>query len=444
MAEEKKKRAITRLESSALARPLVNKMYMEGALAGMEERPVAWSMVNWWEGDIIMRAMGVTPVYPENFGTVCAALGMAQKYMGVSAAGGFPTHLCGYAQNTIGYTTEMKRDGKVPEGAPLGGMAQPTFMLCSEGYCDARFKWFQSLRQFWNVPVWTLPFPHPAYTDPNLQDVHKVNVEYMAVELQGFIAFLENLLKKKLDRDKLETMLNNQEKVFEVWWKINELRKAKPCPMHARDFWTMMVPCFYMAYDPETLAVYQQVYNEVKARVDNGIGAIPDEKYRLVFSELPPWHSLGFFDKLAERGWNFAAESTSYHPPPPMELNGGGDLLYRIARWTYWSYINTRYRAAKMGYPAVGAAQPYYNWGVEYKIDGILTHPLVTCRAATFGLTHSMNVLRDKLDIPGMSIQGDIVDLTVFDAATALNQAPAFEESMDHFRKVRKSKGLDW
>jgi len=63
--------------------------------------------------------------------------------------------------------------------------------------------------------------------------------------------------------------------------------------------------------------VYQQVYNEVKARVDNGISAIPDEKYRLIFSELPPWHSLGFFDKLAERGWNFAAESATYHPPPP-------------------------------------------------------------------------------------------------------------------------------
>ena len=194
MAEEKKKRAITRLESSALVRPLVNKMYMEGTLAGMEERPVAWSMVNWWEGDIIMRAMGVTPVYPENYGTVCAALGIAQKYMGVSAAEGFPTHLCGYAQNTIGYTTEMKREGKVPEGAPLGGMAQPTFMLSSEGYCDARFKWFQSLRQFWTVPVWTLPFPHPAYTDTSLQDVHKVNVEYMADELQGFIALLDSLL----------------------------------------------------------------------------------------------------------------------------------------------------------------------------------------------------------------------------------------------------------
>jgi len=97
-----------------------------------------------------------------------------------------------------------------------------------------------------------------------------------------------------------------------------------------------------------------------------------------------------------------------------------------------------------MGYPLIVGAQPYYNWAVEYKIDGILTHPLVTCRTATFYLTHIMNALRDKLDIPGMSIQGDIVDLTVFDAATALNQAPAFEEAMEHFRTVRKSKGLDW
>lgn len=445
MAEEKKKRAINRLKSNALVRPLVNKMYMEGSQAAMEGRPVAWCMVNWWEGDIIMRAMGITPVYPENYGTVCASDGIAQKYMGVSAAKGFPTHLCGYAQNTLGYTAEMKKAGQVPEGAPMGGMAQPTFMLCSEGFCDARFKWFQSLRQYWNVPVWTMPFPHPAYVDIGLTDVNKINVEYMAKELRGFVDFLENLLKKKLDRDKLETMLNNQEKVFKVWWEINELRKAKPCPMHARDFWTMMVPCFYMAYDPEALALYEQVYKEVKARVDDGVSAIPEEKYRLMFAELPPWHSLGFFDKLAERGWNFVTESgQSYHPPPPMELEGSGEALHRIARWTYQAYVQYVCHALKMGYPIVEGAQHLYNWGVEYKADGVLTHPLVSCRASTFWLTYAINVLRDKLDIPGMSIQGDIVDLTVFDAASALNQTPAFEDAMEHFRLVRKSKGLDW
>jgi len=444
MIAEKKKGVITRLESAGLVRPLVNKMYSEGNLAAEEGRPVAWAMVNWWEGDIIMRAMGVTPVYPENYGTVCASDGIVQKYMGVSAAEGFPTHLCGYAQNALGYTTEMKKEGQVPPDAPMGGMAKPTFMLCSEGMCDARYKWFQSLRQYWDVPIWTLSFPHPDFYDLQDESIHQINIDYMAAEIEGFIAFLEGLLKKKIDYDKLEEMLANQEKVFQVWWEINDLRRAIPCPVHGRDFWTMMVPCLYQAYDPQTLAVYQAVYKEVKERVDNGVGALSEERYRLLFAEIPPWASLGFFDKLAERGWNFVAESMGYHPPPPMELPGNGDIKQRIARWTYWFYISHVYRASKKGYYIAGAAQPYYNWAIEYKADGMLIHPVVTCRTATFWLTHTINVLKEKLEIPGLSIQGDIVDITLFDAASALNQAPAFEEAMDHFRQVRKTKGLDW
>jgi hypothetical protein len=51
MMEERKKRAITRLESSALVRPLVNKMYMEGAEAAAEGRPVAWLLYGLQPGD---------------------------------------------------------------------------------------------------------------------------------------------------------------------------------------------------------------------------------------------------------------------------------------------------------------------------------------------------------------------------------------------------------
>lgn len=420
-------------------------MYSEGTLAAAEGRPVAWSMVNWWEGDLIMRAMGVTPVYPENFGTVCASTGIAQKYLGVSAAEGFPTHLCGYAQNCIGYTAEMKRAGEVPEGAPMGGMAAPTFMVCSEALCDARYKWFQSLRQFWNIPVWTLPCPHPDLNMINDSEINKTNIDYMQTELEAFVEFLENLLKKKLDRDQLAAMMDNAENVFEVWWEVNRLRKAKPCPMHSRDFWTMMVPCLYLCTERESLEAYRKVYDEVKARVDGNVGAVSEEKYRLMFAELPPWHSLGFFDKLAERGWNFVCESAiGYHAPPPLELEGTDNILNRLARWTYWEFTHWSWHALKKSYPLFGAVQKHYNWAIEYQIDGIMTHPLVTCRTATFWLNHAANVLRDKLDIPGMAVQGDIVDLTVFDAANALNQAPAFEEAMEHFRQVRKSKGYDW
>jgi len=445
MAEEKKRKPIERLQSAALIRPLVDKMYSEGIMAAREGRPVAWSMVNWWEGDLIMRAMGVTPVYPENFGTVCASTGIAQKYLQCSAAEGFPTHLCGYAQNCLGYTTEMKTMGTVPADAPMGGMVKPTFMLCSEVLCDARYKWFQSLRQFWNVPAWTVPCPQPDPNDIDNGELHAMNLAYMEAELTEFVVFLEQLLGKRMDWDRLAAMMDTMEKVFQVWWDTNALRTARPCPMHSRDFWTMMVPCLYMCTEPESLAAYQNAYEEVKARVEARVGAVTPEKYRLMFAELPPWHSLGFFDRLAERGWNFVCESPiGYHAAPPVELPRTGTLLNRLASWTYWEFTHWSWHASRKGYPLLGAVQKHYNWAIEYQIDGIVTHPLMTCRTATFWLNHAMNVLRDKLDIPGLTLQGDIVDLTVFDAAGALRQALAFEETMDHFRTVRKSKGRDW
>lgn len=55
-----------------------------------------------------------------------------------------------------------------------------------------------------------------------------------------------------------------------------------------------------------------------------------------------------------------------------------------------------------------------------------------------------MNVIRDQLGVPSLIVEGDIVDLTVFDESRALSQTMAFEETMEHYREVRKKRGLDW
>jgi benzoyl-CoA reductase subunit B len=444
--QDKKAKVINRLDTRKIVRPMVNKMYSEGVHAAKEGRPVAWSMVHWWEGDLIMRAMDVTPVYPENYGTVCASSGAAQKYQGLSEAEGFPTHICGYASNCLGYTVEMKKLGRIPPDAPLGGMPEPSFMLGSGIGCDTRFKWFQALRRYWDVPVWVIDTPSYDIVEDITQDVHEKNIAYKRRELVLFIDFLEDLLGKKLDMDRLDEYVKNQELVFRLWWKINEMRKIRPCPVHSRDFWTLMVPGYYMTSDKESLALYQQVYDEVKARIDAGIGAVPDEKYRLMFAELPPWHSLDFFERLAHRGWNFVVESQGYHPPEPMTWEPTGDVLERLARWTYWSTIGHMKKAQKKGYPLIGDffCQAYGNWAREYKIDGFISHSLISCRTATFWLTHIMNELKESLNIPGMNFQGDIVDFTVFEPDEILNNAQAFEDSMDHHRELRKARGLGW
>jgi len=194
----------------------------------------------------------------------------------------------------------------------------------------------------------------------------------------------------------------------------------------------------------ESLKLYQAMYDEVKSRVDNKIGAIPEEKYRLVFAELPPWHSLDFFEDLAERGWNFVVESWVYHPPKPIDLGKVSDPLERIARYTYQWLTGYYPNALKAEERWAYLAYPYLEYVKDYQCDGALFHPLITCRTCTNHLTFLQDRLMKKMKVPSLMVEGDIVDLKLFDPADALRKAEAFEEMMEHYRKIRQKEGMEW
>ena len=441
-----KKRPINRLKTMYPLRALVDGMYRKGLEAKQAGKPVAWCMVNWWEGDIILKAMDVATIYPEDYGAVCAAFGAAPAYLEYCDGDGFPSHMCGYARNSLGYTAKMTELGEIPPQAPMGGMPPPTFLLASGSLCDARYKWFQALGRYLEAPLWVLELPHPGVKEGLMDGAYKRNIDFIVAELKGFISFLERLLGRKMDWDYLNEIIDDTIEMNRWWHKVNELRRARPGPMHSRDFWSSMPASLYMAADPkETTELYRQMYDEVKGRVDNSIGALKtEEKYRLAFIELPPWHSLGFFNQLAERGWNFVIESWAYHPPLPIDLSHISDPLERIARYSY-QWLTGYYEAAEEAGERWGYfAYPYLEYIRDYQCDGVVLHPLLSCRTATGHLNLVQDRLMQKLKVPSLVIEGDIVDLKLFDPESALSKAETFEETMDYYKKLRKEAGFSW
>ena len=441
----KKKSVINRLKTMYPLRALVDGMYEKAVEASKEGKPTAWCMVNWWGGDVILRAMDVACVYPEDYGAVCAAFGVASAHLARCDSEGFPTHMCGYARNCLGYASILKDLGEIPPDAPMAGMPKPTLLLGSGYFCDTRYKWFQALGQYLDAPLWVLEMPHPGVKENRLEGAREHDIKFLVEELKEFITFMEGLLGKKLDWARLEELVNDSIEMHLVWHEVNELRKARPCPMHSRDFWSSMPASLYMAAEPkETTKLYRDMYDEVKYRVDNHIGAIPEEKYRLAFAELPPWHSLGFFNQLAERGWNFVIESWAYHPPRPIDLSKVADPLERIARLTY-RYFSGFFEEAFASEDWWGYFEhPYIEYAREYKCDGAFLHPLLTCRTATNHLLVVQDQLMKRLKVPSIIIEGDIVELNLFDPAGALRKAETFEETMDHYKEVRRKEGFDW
>jgi len=426
------------------------KMLTEAVKAHQEGHPIVWSMVNWWEGDLIAKAMGMHLVYPENYGAFCAAVRRAEPYLEISDSEGFANTLCGYARNCLGFAkTLMDNNYAIPEGAPGGGLAKPVLLLGSGGVCDARYKWFQSLgRYLKDVPVWTLEMPQTGVPEYYLPGNKEKNLQFIVKELREFVSFLENLLKRKMDYDRLKELLDQALKTLHLAWEVDLLRQAIPSPMVSQDFWAIMIPHLYLPEDPEAYAFYQRVYEEVKHKVDNKIGAIPNEKYRMLFAELPPWHSIGFFDQLAERfGIAMVIESWGYHAPSPIpeeELEGISDPLQIIARLCYHKFMEHNDVAMEFDSSPGFLNATFVQWAQDYRVDGFFAHPLMSCRPATYTLMHTRNTLEAKLKIPGLVVPGDIVDLRVFNADEAMSKVEAFVETMDHYRDLRKQAGMAW
>jgi len=337
----------------------------------------------------------------------------------------------------------------IPADAPGGGLARPVLLLSSGAVCDARYKWFQALgRYLGDVPVWTLELPQTGVHEYYLPENREKNLQFMVKEIHEFVSFVENLLKRKLDYDKLEEMLDQTLKTLRLAWEVDMLRKAVPSPMVSQDFWSIMIPHFYLPEDPEAYAFYQRVYEEVKHKVDNKIGAIPNEKYRMMFSELPPWHSIGFLDDLAEKfGIAMVIESWNYHAPSPVpeeELAGVSDPLEVIARLSYHKWIEHMDVAREFDSSPGYFNAAFLRWAKDYRADGFFAHPLMSCRPATYTLLHTRNELEAKLKVPGVVVPGDIIDLRVFNPDEALSKVEAFVETMDHYRDLRKQAGMEW
>ncbi|UCD08494.1 MAG: 2-hydroxyacyl-CoA dehydratase [Dehalococcoidales bacterium] len=447
-------RPLNRLKTMYELRAYVDSMYEDSREAEDEGRPVAWCMLS--IPTQILTAMGFEAVFPENYGTICASSGAAAPFLERAESEGFPNHMCGYCRNGLGYAARMADlDGKIPPEAPGGGLARPDLLVGSGAVCDARYKFFQALGRYLNVPVYIIEAPAAGQRESLKEGAYEHTVQFLIREYKQFVVFLEKFLDKKMDWDKIGSIQGTKE-LDKVWWDINQLRRERPCPMNSRDFWSSMSGALYKAGDVDEMTVlYRKMYDEVKNRVDRGIAGINrEEKYRLTFQGLPPWHSLGFFDQLADRGWNFVHES-SYHPARPVDIDVShiNDPMERYVR------SNSRSLAAiidrdfepeeaaeikkeilRQGYSHRLAAKNVR----EFKCDGAFLHPMLTCRAFTAPLFLYQKQIMDVYKVPSLILEGDIVDLTLFDPVAGLKKAEAFEEIMDYYKEVRKKEGLDW
>jgi benzoyl-CoA reductase/2-hydroxyglutaryl-CoA dehydratase subunit BcrC/BadD/HgdB len=333
--------------------------------------------------------------------------------------------------------------GEMPPESPWGGQVKPDVMLGSgQMLCDPRNKWFQAAQHYMpDVPVYDVGLPWPAYeSDYDYRQVQDYYVKYIVKELKGLVKFLEKHTGKKIDWERLSELVALTDKTWDLIWETYELRRAVPSPMGTGDAMNTMVPIVFMMGTQQAYDFFQDLNKELKQKIANKEGEVPDEKYRLLWGGgLPAWFALSDFNYFNSKGAVFPVETTyrmieaTYNFD--IDLSQISDPLEHIAwRWVkFWTYWHDRASKRPGSHPDVERLIKYIE---DYKIDGIVMHEAFSCRSWHPGLIWQLNLLKKVYrDIPSLVLESDIVDISSYNEADTRARIDAFIDTLEAVKR---------
>ena len=383
-------------------------------------KPTAWATAG--TPVEFLFTMDVQPMLPENSATISAALKKSQDFIELAETEGFSYDLCSYFKTNVGAVLSNA-------DMSVGGTRKPTFMLSSDVICDTHVNWFQVQAERFNVPHFTIDVPHVVSNTTNRQ--REYFKKYIIEQLWELLDFIKEVTGNEYNKEKAQEIAINSYEMGKIWQDVFELRKNIPCPVSTRDTFGGLFPLFTMTGLKSPIKLYKRMYSEAKQRVENGIGALEQEEYRLMFEGIPFWYNLRFFSNL-ER-WNaiivyepYVYAFTKYTNPnitKEMVIKNPVESMAELVLSFWYIYdLKTRVKMFK---------ETVKDW----KIDGVILHDNLSCRPNACGMYDLKRKLMEEADIPSLVITSDMNDPRKMNETQVLNQIESFIEILRERKK---------
>ena len=412
LESKKKYRLPSNWRSDILAPPLkigkrtkylIKKHYLEGRYV-KGARHVAW--VTSGAPIEILKALDFYILYPENHGALCGAKKVSPEISAEAEKSGYSIELCSYARTDIGSVLSGK--------TPVGKLPPPDILLACTNICQTILYWYQVLSKYFNVPLILIDTPF-LY-----KEAEEHQIEYVKKQLEGMIPIAERISGKKLDFKKLKKVVKLSKDATELWLEIIQRGKNIPAPISAFDQFIHMAPIVEMRGDKETVNFYYEMLKEVDERIKKGIGAVLNERKRVIWDNLPIWYRLRFLSEfLGDRGVSivFSTYTNAWGELAPMI--DAKRPIESIARTYLYPLLNrgTKYKLDLM----VEKIK-------EYKIDGVILHSDRSCKPYSIGQVDQRNILISKYKVPGILLESDHNDYRVFSEKQITERLKTFLE----------------
>ncbi|HEY3316068.1 MAG TPA: 2-hydroxyacyl-CoA dehydratase family protein [Bacillota bacterium] len=403
-------KAAGRLKADAELKKLMARYYQGVFWAKRVRRPIAWIT----SGTPVepLYAMGIVPVYPENYGAILGSRKVAAEFCEIAEGAGYSHDLCSYARGSIG--------SMMADRGPLGGrgLPAPDLLISTKNICNVVVKWWEVIARHYGKPLFVLDVPYVAE-----EPATPHQLAYVRGQLEEMIAFLERHTHRRLSMSRLVPVLKRSTETVALWERVQACRRASPSPASALDMFTNMFPIVTLRGTEDAVRYYRMLAEELDERVRRHEGPVPDERFRLVWDNIAIWHNFRLVKYFHERGAVFVGETyTNAWGAYEFSPEDYRDPLAAMARQYSSVLLNVG--------PAVRLAR-LVKMCRDYRADGVVFHSNRSCKTYSLSQYILARGIQEQLGRPTLFIEADMTDPRAYADAAVKTRVDAYLEILD-------------
>lgn len=354
---------------------------------------VVWT--NIYTPSELLYALDLIPVYPELISGVLASVGLASYFIETAESKFYTTDLCSFYRVATGLILK-------------DWFPKPDLIISSSQLCDGSTKFFHNISKYCHCEHYLIDTPY--CDDSNSR-------EYLVNQLKEIADKISKMSGQQLNTEKINRTfdLSNQTRGYII--KLNEFRENAPSPLSGWDAMAYILYMFFSSSGAERgLEFYRTLHQEVKKKVDNRLGVLKEEKYRILWlHQIRPYYQNEIIQNLQENKAVISFEEVSHLYWPVLDSQRPWESLAQ--KMTSNFGIGPIERRMKMVYDLVK----------KYKIDGVIHFSQRGCRQSCGGAYIIKDFLQEK-GIPMLILDGDGADSRNYSKGQTRTRIEAFLE----------------
>ncbi len=371
----------------------------------------------------ILKVFDLPVVFPEINSLQTAVRRVAHEYLDEAEDYGYSPDICGYVKADV--ATQL-RGGELP----MGRIPKPALAVYTNA-CNTYIKWAEIWERMYDCPIFTLDVPGTRAAgkqtwpgDPDFEN----DLRYVAAQIKELIGVCEQVTGNKFDIDRLRENMEHANTMSRGWKRVLELNGSRPSLFNALSDGTIylgVANC--LRGSPEGAGYFDELVEEMEYKRDRGIGTLVDEKYRLLFVGVPCYPIFRRFTELfTEWGGTFVNSTYLYFASGGSNTGFQYDLANPMDSLAEGVLIGVRDAMDSMFFQTEILAKMFE----DYQADGVVYHPIKSCRTTSTGMADSRRALMEGRDIPSLFIESDMMDRRVVSEAQLKNRIDAFFEGL--------------